>query len=73
MIALLAGTMTSPERRFPPHVPKGEVDQHKRFNADRKAITGVINALLSIGGAGLATWWVAEGRGWKDEWVSRRF
>jgi TMEM199 family protein len=71
MIALLAGTTTSPKRFFPPYITKDNMDEseRKRAKEDRKAITALLNGLLSIGGAGVATWWVAEGRGWKDEWV----
>jgi TMEM199 family protein len=73
MIALLAGTKTSPERRFPPHIPKEDAEQRarERSSEDKKIIIALINAVLSVAGAGLATSWVAEGRGWDDEWVSK--
>jgi TMEM199 family protein len=69
MVTLLAGTTTSPERHFPAYIPKVDVEEARRARDDRKAITALLNGLLSIGGAGVATWWIAEGRGWKDEWV----
>ena len=69
MIFLLAGTVTSPERRFPPHVPKYILteEERKRQITDRKAIATLVNALLSVAGSGIATWLVAER--WRNEWV----
>ncbi|KZS99694.1 uncharacterized protein LAESUDRAFT_765270 [Laetiporus sulphureus 93-53] len=40
----------------------------QRDLSDRRMVTAVINALLSIGGAGVATWWAAGRLAWKDEW-----
>lgn len=69
MIALLAGTQTSPERKFPAYVARSD-DADGRFSySDRRAVTNVLNALLSIGGAGAATWWAAGRLAWKDQWV----
>lgn len=70
MVALLAGTRTSPEKKFPdvPVTIPG-ADARKELN-DRRAVTAVLNALLSIFGAGAATWWAAGRLGWRDEWVS---
>lgn len=67
MISLLAGTRTAPNRRFPPP-PKPELDPRRELN-DRRAITTVINSLLSIFGAGWAVWLAAGQVGWRDEWV----
>lgn len=73
MIALLAGSTTSPEKHFP--TPVGgwaeEERTRKREMNDRRAITNVINAMLSIGGCGVATWYAAGVAGWQNEWVSR--
>lgn len=76
MIALLAGTRTSPERKFPAGSPVTRLDGRalsiedvKRNLDDRRAVTAVLNALLSILGSGAATWWAAERLAWKDEWV----
>ena len=73
MIALLAGTVTSPERKFPTVMPQSVLaeEEGKRRVADRKAIVAVLNALLSIAGSGVATWLVAER--WKHEWVRLLF
>jgi len=68
MIALLAGTRTSPERRFPAHVARGDDAEGRKAYSDRRAVTNVFNALLSIGGSGAATWWAAGRLAWKDEW-----
>ena len=67
MISLLAGTRTAPNRQFP-LPPKPEVDSRRELN-DRRAITTVINSLLSVFGAGWASWLAAGHVGWKDEWV----
>ncbi|PSS31030.1 hypothetical protein PHLCEN_2v2443 [Hermanssonia centrifuga] len=72
MVALLAGTRTSPERKFPSHAPlvtDGQAEAGRELN-DRRAVTAVLNALLSIFGSGAATWWAAEKLYWKDEWCS---
>lgn len=72
MIALLAGTRTSPERKFPPgRILSQTTDaDHRRELNDRRAVTAVINALLSILGSGVATWWAADVLHWREEWVS---
>ncbi|KAI0644174.1 hypothetical protein C8Q79DRAFT_873152, partial [Trametes meyenii] len=72
MVALLAGTRTSPDRKFP-SAPSGTnadtpAAAQKRELSDRRAVTAVLNALLSIGGAGVATFWAAGRLAWKDEW-----
>jgi hypothetical protein len=69
MISLLAGTTTSPERKFPAYIPRDPHADRKREYNDRKAVTAVLNALLSIIGSGAATWWAAERTGWRPEWV----
>jgi hypothetical protein len=69
MIALLAGTTTSPERKFPTYIPPDPHSDRKREYKDRKAVTAIFNALLSIVGSGAATWWAAERTGWGPEWV----
>ncbi|KAI0320887.1 hypothetical protein OF83DRAFT_1043446, partial [Amylostereum chailletii] len=69
MVALLAGTRTMPNARFP--VPERSLEPAqiaRREMNDRRAIVAVLNALLSVGGAGAATWWAAQQVGWKDEW-----
>lgn len=76
MLALLAGTRTSPERLFP-HIPMplpgadstNTQAARRRELGDRRAVTAVVNALLSIAGAAVATWWAAERLGWRNEWV----
>ena len=71
MVSLLAGSTTSPERKFPPHM--GETNDplaHARREInDRKAVVTLINALLSIGGSGAATWYATGVGGWRNEWV----
>ncbi|KAI0766569.1 hypothetical protein BD413DRAFT_446378, partial [Trametes elegans] len=74
MVALLAGTRTEPDRRFPdlpvPHAGSSAdaYSTTRRDASDRRAVTAVLNALLSIAGAGLATWWAADRLAWKNEW-----
>ncbi|KAJ7576879.1 hypothetical protein C8J56DRAFT_799406 [Mycena floridula] len=69
MLSLLAGTTTSPNRRFPDYIPPKEPDlvEAERIH-ERKAITTIINGLLSVGGSGVAAWWASAKTGWRDEW-----
>lgn len=69
MIALLAGTRTSPERKFPDMPKLSDDEDSQRARSDRRAIVGLLNALLSIIGSGAATWWSAQCLSWKNEWV----
>ena len=72
MLALLAGTRTSPGRRFPATDPGATPDPQaarRRELSDRRAVTALANALLSVGGAGVATWWAADRLHWRNEWV----
>jgi len=71
MVSLLAGSITSPERKFPPHKTGNNdplADARREIN-DRKAVVTLINALLSIGGSGAATWYATGVVGWRNEWV----
>ncbi|KAJ7095907.1 hypothetical protein B0H15DRAFT_937804 [Mycena belliarum] len=69
MIALLAGSVTSPERKFPAYIrAKSPEEAAALKKAERQAITSLINALLSIIGSGFAAWWAAGQTGWKNEW-----
>ena len=71
MVALLAGTRTSPEKKFPNTPVKPEASEKARQELnDRRAVTAVLNALLSVIGSGAATWWAADKLSWKQEWVS---
>jgi hypothetical protein len=70
MVSLLAGTTTSPERKFGAYTPAKEPEElEAEKKKERKAITALLNALLSIGGSGVATWWAADKTGWQNEWV----
>ncbi|KAG6910233.1 hypothetical protein DXG01_012368 [Tephrocybe rancida] len=72
MIALLAGTVTSPERNFGTYVPPQDPEELEAAkSAERKSITALLNALLSILGSGFAVWWAADKLRWKNEWVRR--
>ena len=67
MIALLAGSTTSPERKFGTYVPPKDPEQVAADRMrERKAITYLVNALLSVGCVGFAAWWAADKTGWKD-------
>ncbi|KAJ7880332.1 hypothetical protein B0H14DRAFT_2707444 [Mycena olivaceomarginata] len=69
MVALLAGSVTSPERKFPLYVPDKSPEEAAALKAaERKAITSLLNALLSVIGSGFAAWWAAGKTGWKYEW-----
>ncbi|KAG6890970.1 hypothetical protein C0992_011729 [Termitomyces sp. T32_za158] len=69
MIALLAGTTTSPERNFGTYVPPQDPEEIQAAkSAERKSITALLNGLLSVLGSGFAVWWAADRLGWKNEW-----
>ncbi|KAJ3720948.1 hypothetical protein C8R42DRAFT_581609 [Lentinula raphanica] len=69
MIALLAGTTTSPERKFGPYQPPQEPEQAAaQKNRERKAITTIINGVLSVIGSGAAAWIGSERTSWRQEW-----
>ncbi|KAF9786500.1 hypothetical protein BJ322DRAFT_1004413 [Thelephora terrestris] len=70
MVSLLAGTITSPDRKFPAHKPETNdpLADARREIADKKAVVTLVNALLSIVGSGAATWYAAGVAGWRNEW-----
>lgn len=70
MVPLLAGTRTSPNKKFPllSHTSTPS-ESAPREISDRKAIIAVLNTLLSVVCTGAATWWAAQRTGWRDEWV----
>jgi len=71
MVSLLAGTRTSPEKNFPKSGMTDTVDpeqEAERDRNDRRAISALLNALLSIIGSGVAVWWAADRLHWKAEW-----
>lgn len=74
IVALLAGTLTSPERKFGLYVPPKEPDQVAAARArERKAITALANSLLSVVGVGVGAYWASETAGWRNEWVCPLF
>ncbi|KAG6817542.1 hypothetical protein H0H87_007510 [Tephrocybe sp. NHM501043] len=69
MIALLAGTTTSPEGHFGTYEPPPDPEEVEAARtAERRSITSLLNALLSILGSGFAVWWAADKLRWKNEW-----
>jgi TMEM199 family protein len=75
MLSLLAGTKTSPEKTFPKYDSRVDspeaiaARERKRVKDERRAITALLNGLLSVGGCAAASW-IAAGRvGWSDQWV----
>ena len=71
MVALLAGTRTSPDKKFPQPPPSSRSGSSTvaRDISDRRAVIAVLNALLSVICTGAAIWWAAQRTGWRDEWV----
>jgi len=69
MVALLAGTRTSPDKKFPQPSSSSRPESVARNISDRRAVIAVLNALLSVICTGAATWWAAQRTGWRDEWV----
>ncbi|KAF8845196.1 hypothetical protein BDN67DRAFT_552089 [Paxillus ammoniavirescens] len=68
MVSLLAGTRTSPEKHFPSYTAHDPEEERRRMANDRKAISTLVNAVLSIAGTGFATWWASGHTGLKMEW-----
>ncbi|KZV96369.1 hypothetical protein EXIGLDRAFT_833615 [Exidia glandulosa HHB12029] len=61
MLALLAGTRTTPNANFVTTEPR------KATKSDRRAVTALVNAVFSVAGAGTAGWWAARSSGWTNE------
>ncbi|KAI0077712.1 hypothetical protein K474DRAFT_1568093, partial [Panus rudis PR-1116 ss-1] len=70
MVALLAGTRTSPDRKFPdmPITIQTPEEEASRARNDRRAIVALLNALLSIVGSGAAVYWASQHLAWRLEW-----
>ncbi|KAK1232735.1 hypothetical protein PQX77_004133 [Marasmius sp. AFHP31] len=69
MIALLAGSKTSPGSKLPPYEPPKEADEIARErHRERKAIGIIVNGVFSVVGTGAAAWWGSKHTGWKHEW-----
>ncbi|KAG5647903.1 hypothetical protein DXG03_007827 [Asterophora parasitica] len=69
MIALLAGTTTSPELNLGTYVPPQAPEEIEAARvAERKQITTLVNGLLSIVGSAFAVYWAADKLRWKNEW-----
>ncbi|KIJ62025.1 hypothetical protein HYDPIDRAFT_189293 [Hydnomerulius pinastri MD-312] len=68
MVSLLAGTTTSPEKHFPPYIAKDPEEDRRRAANDRKAVSTVVNAVLSVAGTGVATWFAGGHTGMRIEW-----
>jgi len=70
IVSLLAGTVTSPERKFGEYVPPKEPEELEADRRrERRAITALANGVLSVGGIGVGAYWVSDKMGWKNEWV----
>ncbi|KAG1804525.1 uncharacterized protein BJ212DRAFT_1284281 [Suillus subaureus] len=68
MVSLLAGTRTSPEKKFPAYVAKDPETERRQAANDKKAVSTVVNGVLSVAGTGFATWWASERAGMRLEW-----
>ena len=73
MAALLAGTRTSPDKKFPQPPSSSTSHTAAREISDRRAVIAVLNAFLSVICTGAATWWAAQRTGWRDEWVRKPY
>jgi hypothetical protein len=70
MVSLLAGVKTSPERKLGSYNPPPEPEElAQRQKRERKEITAILNALLSVFGVGFAVWWAGDKLYWKPQWV----
>ena len=71
MIALLAGTVTSPAAKLAPYKRSPSPEEKAIIRSkERKAISALINGVLSVIGVGVAAWWASNSSGWKRENVS---
>ncbi|KAF5352889.1 hypothetical protein D9757_012092 [Collybiopsis confluens] len=69
IIALLAGTTSSPEGKFGQYIPPDEPEKIALAKKnERKAITAIVNGVLSVFGSGAAAWIGSERTNWKQEW-----
>lgn len=69
MVSLLAGTRTSPEKNFPAYIATDPETERRHAANDKKAVSTVVNGVLSVAGTGFATWWASERTGLRLEWV----
>lgn len=70
MISLLAGTLTSPERKFGAYIPPMEPeDVEAERRREKKAITALANGVLSVGGVAVGTYLASDKMGWTNEEV----
>ncbi|KAJ4473681.1 hypothetical protein J3R30DRAFT_3338336 [Lentinula aciculospora] len=68
MISLLAGTTTSPDRKFGLYEPQEPEQLAAQTKRERKAITTIINGVFSVIGSGAAAWIGSERTNWRQEW-----
>ncbi|KAF8557776.1 hypothetical protein OG21DRAFT_1456936 [Imleria badia] len=68
MVSLLAGTRTSPEKHFPPYAAKDPEEDQRLQTKNKKAIATLVNAVLSVVGTGVATWFASEHTRMRLEW-----
>ncbi|KAG9018897.1 hypothetical protein FRB90_008478 [Tulasnella sp. 427] len=68
MIALLAGTVTSPSAKLPPYKPPLTPEEEAILKSkERKAISALINGFLSVVGVGVAAWWAGGSIGMRPD------
>ncbi|KAG8894609.1 hypothetical protein FRB99_001102 [Tulasnella sp. 403] len=67
MIALLAGTITSPKSKLPYKRPLSQEEIAHIKSKERKAISALINGVLSVVGCGVAAWWAAGSVGMRTD------
>lgn len=71
MIALLAGTVTSPSAKLPPYKPPLTPEEEAILKSkERKAISALVNGFLSVVGVGVAAWWAGGSIGMRPDHVS---
>ncbi|KAG8946079.1 hypothetical protein FRC04_012057 [Tulasnella sp. 424] len=68
MIALLAGTVTSPSAKLPPYKPPLTPEEEAILKSkERKAISALVNGFLSVVGVGVAAWWAGGSIGMRPD------
>lgn len=73
-VSLLAGATTSPESNLGQYTPPPDpADVEADKARERKAITSLVNAVLSVVGSGVAAFWASDKAGWRHETVRTSF
>ena len=68
MIALLAGSVSSPRSKFPKPEPATSRGRES-ISQTMREVTTLLNCAITIIGAGFGAWFASSKAGWRNEWV----